>query len=291
MAITAQDVNKLRKMTGAGMMDCKKALTEANGDFDQAIKILRKKGQKVSAKRAEKEATEGSIFIKSNDDNTESVLIALNCETDFVAKNKEFIALGQSVLDAAASEKPSSIEELLKVASGDLTVGDKIVEFVGKIGEKIEVSSLEVISGEKVVSYIHANNKLGVLVELKNVNGADVVEAGKDVAMQIAAASPISIDSSGISEDVLAKEREIYRELAIKEGKPEEFVEKIIDGKLGKFFKENCLNNQIFVKDSKMTIEKLLDKASQDLKLKNLKVASFHLKVLPAEDSYQQPRA
>ena len=165
MAISAQDVNKLRKMTGAGMMDCKKALTEANGDFDQAIEILRKKGQKVSAKRAEKEATEGSVFVGSNQESTESVLIALNCETDFVAKNEEFVTLGQAILEAAISQKPSTIEDLLRVKSGELTVGDRITEFVGKIGEKIEVTALEVLSGEKVVSYIHANNKLGVLVE------------------------------------------------------------------------------------------------------------------------------
>ncbi|MFC2123529.1 translation elongation factor Ts [Bacteroidota bacterium] len=259
MAITAQDVNKLRKMTGAGMMDCKKALTEADGDFDQAIEILRKKGQKVSAKRAEKEATEGSIFIKTNDDNTESVLVALNCETDFVAKNEEFIALGQAVIDAAASEKSSSVEDLLKVKSGELTIGDKIVEFIGKIGEKIEVSALETVSGEKVVSYIHANNKLGVLVELKNVNGAEVIEAGKDVAMQIAAMNPIAVDKDGVDQDVIAKEVEIGKEQAIAEGKPEGLAEKIAQGKLNKFFKETTLLNQQFVKDNSMTVAKYLD--------------------------------
>ncbi len=275
MAITAQDVNKLRKMTGSGMMDCKKALTEANGDFDQAIEILRKKGQKVSAKRAEKEATEGSIFIKSNDDDTESVLIALNCETDFVAKNKEFVTLGQAVIDAAASEKPSGIEDLLKAKSGDLTVGDKIVEFIGKIGEKIEVSALEAVSGEKVVSYIHANNKLGVLVELKNVGGADVFDAGKDVAMQIAAMNPIAVDKDEVDQGVIAKEVEIGKELAITEGKPEELAEKIAQGRLNKFFKETTLLNQQFVKDNSLTVNKYLEGVHSGLTVARFKRISI----------------
>jgi len=202
-------------------------------------------------------------------------LIALNCETDFVAKNEEFVALGQAVIDAASAEKPSSIEDLLKLSSGNLTVGEKIMEFVGKIGEKIEVSALEIVSGEKVVSYIHANNKLGVLVELKNVDGADVIEAGKDVAMQIAAMSPIAVDQDGVDQDVIAKEIEIGKEQAIAAGKPEELAEKIAQGKLNKFFKETTLLNQQFVKDNSLTVAKYLDGVQSGLSVASFKRISI----------------
>jgi len=259
MAITAQDVNKLRKMTGAGMMDCKKALTEANGDFDKAVEVLRKKGQKISASRADKKASEGSIFIQTTGDDSRSVLIALNCETDFVAKNEEFQSLGQTIVKVAAENNPSGIEELLTLQAGNLTVAQKIEELMGKIGEKLEVSSLEVLEGETVVSYIHANNKLGVMVALKGGNGADVTEAGKDVAMQIAAMNPVAVDKDDVSQEVIAKEIEIGKEQARAEGKPDELLEKIAMGKLNKFYKENTLLNQQFVKDSSQTIAKYLD--------------------------------
>jgi len=265
MVITAQDVNKLRKMTGAGMMDCKKALTEANGDFDKAVELLRKKGQKISASRADKKASEGSIFIQTADNDSRSVLIALNCETDFVAKNEEFQSLGQMIVEVAAENNPSGIEELLTLKAGNLTVAQKIEELMGKIGEKLEVSSYEVLEGEKVVSYIHANNKLGVMVALKGGNGADVIEAGKDVAMQIAAMSPVAVDKDDVSQEVIAKEIEIGKEQARTEGKPDELLEKIAMGKLNKFYKENTLLNQQFVKDSSQTIAKYLDGVQKGL--------------------------
>ena len=179
MAITAQDVNKLRQMTGAGMMDCKKALVEAEGDFDKAIDILRKKGQKVSAARADRDATEGSVFVRTNDDGTQGVLIALNCETDFVAKNEEFVSLGNEILDAAFTNSPATRDELLALSLGELTIAEKITELTGKIGEKLEVSAYEQVTGEAVVPYIHAGSKLGVLVAMTGVNGTDVTDAGK----------------------------------------------------------------------------------------------------------------
>jgi elongation factor Ts len=192
MAISAQDVNKLRQMTGAGMMDCKKALTEANGDFEAAIDLLRKKGQKVSASRSDRETTEGSVFVKTNEDQTEGTLIALGCETDFVAKNESFVELGNSILNAAYEHKPQNIAELKSLKMGSLTVEEKIIDLVGKIGEKIDIVAMERLKGEAVVPYIHAGNKLGVSGgALRGADGAEVKEAGKDVAMQIAAMRPV----------------------------------------------------------------------------------------------------
>jgi len=200
--ISAADVNKLRQMTGAGMMDCKKALTEAEGDFEKAIEILRKKGQKVSASRSDRDAKEGSVFVKTSGDNKEAVLIALNCETDFVGKNEEFQNLGKLIAETAFNKKPATKEALLNEKVGDLTINDKIVELVGKIGEKIEVSEFIHMKGEAVVPYIHAGSKLGVLVSLKGVNGKDVTEAGKDVGMQIAAMNPVAVDETSVDKSV-----------------------------------------------------------------------------------------
>ncbi len=275
MAITAKDVNKLRQMTGAGMMDCKKALTEADGDFDKAIEILRKKGQKVSASRADRDTKEGSVFVKSNADNTECVLIALNCETDFVGKNEEFQALGNDILEVAVASKPATADDLLNEKIGDLTVAEKITELVGKIGEKIEVSEYVRLSGEAVVPYIHAGSKLGVLVALDGVNGSDVQEAGKDVGMQIAAMNPVAVDESGVDSSVVEKELEIGREQALAEGKPENIVDKIAQGKLQKFYKENTLLNQQFVKDSNLTVAKYLDSISKGLTVSEFKRVSI----------------
>ena len=275
MAISAQDVNKLRKMTGAGMMDCKKALTEANGDFEKAIEILRKKGQKISASRADKEVSEGSIFIQSNKDDTRSVLIALNCETDFVAKNEEFQKLGTLIVETAAKYNPSGIEKLLQLKADNLTVNEKIMELMGKIGEKIEISAYEILEGEKVVSYIHANNKLGVLVALKGSNGGEVVSAGKDVAMQIAAMSPVAVDKDDVPQEVVEKEIEIGKEQARAEGKPENMLEKIAVGKLNKFYKEYTLLNQQFVKDNSLTVGKYLDNIKNGLTVASFKRISI----------------
>lgn len=254
MIITAQDVNKLRKMTGAGMMDCKKALVEADGDFEKAIELLRKKGQKVSAARADKATTEGVIFVKTNDDATEGTIVGLACETDFVAKNEEFQTLGKAILDVAFNENPADIDALKKQMLGDLTVEGKVIELVGKIGEKLEITAYETLKGEKIIPYIHAGSKLGVLVALKGVNGSDVEQAGKDVAMQIAAMKPIAVDKNDIDQSVIDKEKEIGKEQARQEGKPENILDRIAEGKVNKYLKDNTLLNQAFVKDNKITV-------------------------------------
>jgi len=270
MAITAQDVNKLRQMTGAGMMDCKKALTEAGGDFDKAIEYLRKKGQKVSDSRADRETSEGIVFPKTNADGTEGVIVAFTCETDFVAKNDEFVALGNAITDLAFAEKPANVEALMALSLDGLTVNERIIEMTGKIGEKLVISAFELVSGEAIVPYTHSNKKLGVLVTLKNVNGTDVMDAGKDVAMQIAAMNPIAVDKEGVDPTIVEKEIEIGKDQARQEGKPEAIIEKIATGKLNKFFSENTLLSQKFVKDSSMTISQYLDGVN-----KGLTVASF----------------
>lgn len=268
--ISAQDVNKLRSMTGAGMMDCKKALTEADGDFEKAIEILRKKGQKVSASRSDKEAKEGSVFIKVSDDKKEAVLIALNCETDFVAKNEEFQALGKLLADTAFTTKAADKDALLNTKTGALTLTEKITELVGKMGEKLEVSEYVRMSGEAIVPYIHAGSKLGVLVSLKGVNGKDVTDAGKDVGMQIAAMNPVAVDEKSVDQSVIEKELEIAKAQIIAEGKPANMVDKIAQGKLQKFYKDNTLVHQIFVKDNSKTVAQYLDGVS-----KGLAVADF----------------
>ncbi len=271
MAITAQDVNKLRQMTGAGMMDCKKALTEAEGDFDKAVELLRKKGQKVSASRADRETSEGVVFAKTVNDDKKGILIAFTCETDFVAKNEDFIKLGEEIIEVAAKENPSSVEELKALKSGNLTIAEKITETTGKIGEKLEISSYEVLEGEKVVPYIHLNSKLGVLVALNNVDSADVTEAGRDVAMQIAAMNPVAVDKDGVDAAIIEKEIEIGKDQARQEGKPEQIIDKIAQGKLQKFFKENTLLNQAFVKDNSVSIQQYLDGINKGLTVSEFK--------------------
>src|SRR6478609_2408007 len=268
--ISAADVNKLRQMTGAGMMDCKKALTEANGDFEKAIEILRKKGQKVSASRSDKDAKEGSVFIKSSDDKKEAVMIALNCETDFVAKNDEFQNLGKLIAETAFAKKSANTESLLNEKAGNLTIREKITELVGKIGEKLEISALVHMKGEAVIPYIHAGSKLGVLVSLKGVNGKDVSDAGKDVGMQIAAMNPVAVDETNVDKTLIEKELEIAKAQILAEGKPANMVEKIAEGKLKKFFKDNTLVHQAFVKDSSKSVAQYLDSVS-----KGLAVAEF----------------
>jgi elongation factor Ts len=269
-AITAQDVNKLRTMTGAGMMDCKKALTEADGDFEKAIEILRKKGQKVSASRSDRDAKEGSVFVKVSSDGKEAMLIALNCETDFVAKNDAFQELGKLIVETAFAKKSATKEALMAEKAGDLTLQDKITELVGKIGEKLEVSTYVHMKGEAIVPYIHSGSKLGVLVSLKGVNGKDVTEAGKDVGMQIAAMNPVAVDEKSIDPATIAKELEIAKAQILAEGKPENMVDKIAAGKLNKFFKESTLLPQSFVKDNTKTVAQYLDSVS-----KGLTVAEF----------------
>jgi elongation factor Ts len=275
MAITAQEVNKLRQMTGAGMMDCKKALTEADGDFDKAIELLRKKGQKLSEKRADRETSEGSVFIKKSDDESEAFLISLTCETDFVAKNEDFQKMGQAIIDLVASEKPADLEAVKALPMDGLTVQEKVVELIGKIGEKLEVSHYAHLAGEKVVSYVHAGSKLGVLVALKNTGSADVTEAGRDVAMQIAAMNPVAVDKDGVDSATVEKEIEIGKDQARQEGKPEAILEKIAQGKLQKFFKENTLLSQAFVKDNKQSIAQYLDSVNSGMTVTDFKRISI----------------
>ncbi|TFV93317.1 elongation factor Ts [Algoriphagus kandeliae] len=275
MAITAQDVNKLRQMTGAGMMDCKKALTEAEGDFEKAIDILRKKGQKVSASRADRETKEGVVVTHVSEDGTKGTILSLTCETDFVAKNEEFGAFANTLLNLAVENGAASKEAIMALPIEGITVAEKIVEMTGKIGEKIDVSHFETVSAEAVVPYIHSNGKLGVLVGLTNTNGADVEEAGKDVAMQIAAMNPVAVDKDGVDASTIEREIEVGKEQARAEGKPEEMLEKIALGKLNKFYKENTLLSQQFVKDNSKTIAQYLDGVSKGLTVSAFKRISI----------------
>jgi len=249
--ITAAEVNKLRQATGAGMMDCKKALVEADGDFDQAIEILRKKGQKVAAKRADRDSSEGAAIAKVNDDNTQGVVISLNCETDFVAKNDSFVKLATELADLAIGFDKK--EDFLAASFNGMTVAEKLTEQTGVIGEKIEIASFERLSAPFVGSYIHAGNKIATLVGLSaNVDGA--AEAAKDVAMQAAAMNPVALNEEGVDQSIIDKEIEIAKDQLRQEGKPEEMLDKIAQGKLKRFFKDNTLVNQDFIKDSKQSV-------------------------------------
>ncbi|OUJ75263.1 translation elongation factor Ts [Hymenobacter crusticola] len=271
MAITAQDVNKLRAMTGAGMMDCKKALTEANGDFEAARDILRKQGQKIADKRAENETSEGLVLVSVSEDGTTGKLVALACETESVAKVANFRELAQQVLDAAVRTNAGTKEDLLAAKEADgLTVQEHITDLMGKIGEKIDVT-YATLTAEKVASYIHSDNKKGVLVGLKNVGGADITEVGRDVAMQIVAMKPVAVDKEGVDSATVEREIEIGKEQARAEGKPEAMLEKIAQGKLNKFYKDNTLLNQEFVKDNSVTIAKLLDNKQKGLTVTDFK--------------------
>jgi elongation factor Ts len=266
--ISAADVNKLRQQTGAGMMDCKKALTETNGDFESAIDFLRKKGAKVAASRQDRESNEGVVIARSSADGKFGVIIELNCETDFVAKNAEFIAFANMIANQAVESKPATIEELydltIDVDSTTAKIGEVIIDKTGKIGEKIGVSKYAVVEGEKVVAYIHGNFRLGVLVGLSaNVAGTD--EAGKDVAMQIAAMNPVAIDKDGVDATTIERELEIAKEQIRAEGKPEEMVEKISIGKLNKFYKDSTLLNQEFVKDPSKSVAQFLSTVEKGL--------------------------
>lgn len=258
MAITAADVNNLRKQTGAGMMDCKNALVETNGDFEAAVDVLRKKGQKVAAKRGENEAKEGVVFAQTTTDGKTGVVLALNCETDFVAKNDDFRNFVQSIVDIAISKLPSNTEALLNEAYNEkLTVNEKITEQVGVVGEKLDLSGFEIIKAEKVVAYNHPGNQLATLVGLNS--GSDVADdAGKQVAMQVAAMNPLSLNKDGIDANTIERELEVGKELAIQEGKPADMAEKIAQGRLNKFFKENTLLSQDFVRDNKLSVEQFL---------------------------------
>jgi elongation factor Ts len=265
MAITASDVNKLRQQTGAGMMDCKNALVEANGDFEAAVDILRKKGQKIAAKRGDNEAREGLIIAQAANDGKSGVIVTLNCETDFVAKNDGYKNLVQSIVDVALVKLPTSVEELKALPyDSKLSVEEKIIEQVGVIGEKLDLSNYAIIKADRVVAYNHPGNQLATLVGLNS--GNDIVEdAGRQVAMQIAAMNPIAINKDGVDARTIEREIEIGKELAIQEGKPAEMAEKIAMGRLNKFFQENTLLSQQFVRDNKLTVEQFLSSTESGL--------------------------
>ena len=262
--ISAADVKKLRDQTGAGMMDCKKALGEAGGDFEKAIEVLRKKGQKLSLKRAEREAKEGVVYALVSDDNKKGVVVKLSCETDFVAKNQDFIDLTKEIAEIALTTFPETLDKLLEQNINGITISEKVVEQVGKIGEKIELASFEKLEAPLVVPYIHMGYKAGVIVGL-NKSSDSFEEAGKDVAMQVAAMKPVAVDKDGVDSTIIEKEIEIGKEQARLEGKPEAMLEKIAMGKLNKFFKEQTLLNQSFVKDNSMTVDQYLKKMDGDL--------------------------
>jgi elongation factor Ts len=267
--ISASDVNKLRQQTGAGMMDCKKALTETNGDFEAAIDFLRKKGAKVAASRQDRDSNEGVVIARTSADGKRGVIIELNCETDFVAKNAEFVAFANAIANEAVENKPATLEDLneLPISLAETSrakIGDVIIDKTGKIGEKIGISKYVVVEGEKVIAYIHGNFRLGVLVALSaNVAGAD--EAGRDVAMQIAAMNPVAIDKDGVDATTIERELEIAKEQIRAEGKPEEMVEKISLGKLNKFYKDSTLLNQEFVKDPSKSVAQFLGTVDKGL--------------------------
>lgn len=267
MAISAKEVNELRKATGAGMMDCKKALEETGGDFEAAIDYLRKKGQKVAAKRADREANEGVVIALTSDDNTKGYVLHVTSETDFVAKNDDFIKFATAITEAAKTADAKTAEEVLTLPLDGSTVQEKLQEMVGKIGEKIELGRYERIEGEMVVPYIHAGYKIGVLVSFNQSGNGQLSDVGRDIAMQIAAMNPVGVDESDVPEDIQQKELELGREQALAEGKPEQIVDKIAQGKLQKFFKENTLLNQPFVKDTNKKVSDVLKETDGNLKV------------------------
>ena len=267
MKITATEVNDLRKSTGAGMMDCKKALVEANGNHEKAIEILRKKGQKVAANRAERESTEGVVLLKINEQKSEGVIVSLNCETDFVAKNKDFLNFASEILNVA--ENVNSMESLLNSKNGDLSISDKLIEQTGIIGEKIEIGNFKKLSGKHIGGYVHAGNKIAAMVALSDSNPV-AEEVSKNVAMQVAAMNPLALNENSVNSSIVEKETEIIKEQLVKEGRPENIIDNIIVGKLKRFYKDNTLVRQSYIKDSKVSVEDYVKSID-----KNLSITSF----------------
>ncbi len=265
--ITAAEVNKLRKMTGAGMMDCKKALVEAEGDFDKAQQIIREKGMAIANKRSDREVTEGVVLAKA--EGSKGAIIALNCETDFVAKNLDFVKLAENILETAVANSPADLESLVNMEIEGIKISDKIIEQTGVIGEKIDLTYFAKIEAGQVAAYIHSDKKLATLVGLNKVGIEEQI--GKDVAMQVAAMDPVAVNKDQVSPEAIEKELEIGRNQAIAEGKPENLVDKIAQGKLGKFFKESTLLNQAFIKENKMSVEQYLQQADKDLTVTEFK--------------------
>lgn len=267
MAIKAADVSKLRKMTGAGMMDCKKALEEAAGDFDKAVEVIRKKGQLVASKRADREASEGCVLAGVKGDT--AAVVALKCETDFVAKNENFVAFTQSILDLALEQKPADVDALTALKLNGATIADTIVEQIGVIGEKVELEYYEKIEAESVVAYIHPGNKLATIVGFNIAGVAEDVM--KDVAMQAAAMAPVAVSRDFVPAEVVEKELEIGREKAREEGKPEQILDKIAQGRLNKFFQESTLLEQAFIKENKISVQQYLKDQNKDLTITDFK--------------------
>ncbi len=265
--ITAADVNKLRKQTGTGMMDCKKALVENDGDFEKAIDYLRKKGQKIAAKRADKEATEGIVLAKTNSDKNFAAIVMINCETDFVAKNQDFIDYVNSIVDLDIDKTPKSIDELKSLNLNGRTVEESLSDQMGKIGEKIQMSNCAFIEAPIVFAYNHHGNRLATILGLNKNNVSDIENIGHELAMQVAAMNPLAVDKDDVDEKIIEREKEIGMEQARQEGKPENILEKIAMGKLNKFFKDNTLLNQDFIRDTKKTVKQYLAEADKELKV------------------------
>lgn len=269
--ITAAEVNKLRQITGAGIMDCKQALKESEGDLEKAIEYLRKKGQKVANKRADRDANEGIVLAEVAEGNEFGAMIMVNCETDFVGKNQDFIDFAKSILELAINEKPANLDELNALKLDGVAVADRVMEMTGKTGEKIGLNHYEVISAPVVFAYNHHGNRLSSMAGFNKKDVSDIDAIGRDIVMQIAAMSPIAIDKDNVAQEVIDKEIEIGKDMAIQEGKPAELAEKIAMGKLGKFFKENTLLNQDFIKESNVTVKDYLARADKGLKVTDFK--------------------
>lgn len=265
--ITAAEVNKLRQITGAGIMDCKQALKESEGELEKAIEYLRKKGQKVANKRADRDANEGIVLAQVANGNNFGAMIMVNCETDFVGKNQDFTDFAKSILDLAIKEKPNTLDDLNALTLNGVTVADRIMEMTGKTGEKIGLNHYEVISAPIVFAYNHHGNRLSSMAGFSKADVREIESFGHDIVMQIAAMSPIAIDKDDVSQEVVAKEIEIGKDIAIQEGKPAELAEKIAMGKLGKFFKDNTLLNQDFIKESNITVKEYLARFDKELKV------------------------
>ncbi|MBK7309678.1 MAG: elongation factor Ts [Sphingobacteriaceae bacterium] len=275
MAITAADVNKLRQQTGAGMMDCKKALEETNGDFEAAVDYLRKKGAKVAANRADRDAKEGVVLAKTTADNKRGVVVSVNCETDFVAKNSDFIAFADQITKIALEKNPADIDALKALSyDNNITIGDKFMEQVGKIGEKIDVGYYQSGSAEFVTAYIHPGNRLAVVVGFNKLVHNEVA---KNIAMQAAAMAPVAIDKGDVDQKTLDRELDIAREQIRAEGKPEDMVEKIAQGKLNKFYKDSTLLNQEYFIDNKVTVRQFLQSVDKDLTISAFKRYSLSI--------------
>jgi len=280
MAITAQLVKQLRDKTGAGMMDCKKALIEADADFEKAIEILRKKGASVAAKRAERTASEGIVLTKMSDDSSKGIMVEVNCETDFVAKSDDFVNFANFVLEAVIANEPKDVESLLALSHDNKSVQEELTNIIGKIGEKIEISRFTINTADDgiLVDYIHHGSKLGVLIRVDNVtsDGKDEMHSfAKDIAMQVAAMKPSYVTREDVPEETLSKEKEIYKEVAKKEGKPEHILDKIAEGKLNKFFQENCLIEQASIKDNSKSVGEMLKDFNQKFSSES-KIKLFH---------------